>query len=104
MNQQVDPITRFVDDMLSQKKLSPSLPASALEEIRTDLLERVNKAINVALLASLPVKDADKCVELLESGKQEEAMDLIEKKSKNTGEIVTKALVNFRIEYMKEVR
>ncbi len=98
LDQQVE---QLADQMLAQKQVHKGVLTDALEEIRTDLIQQLTTVIGVAMLTAVPEKDADQCAKLMEDGKHEEAMQIIEEKAENLGVIIATALGNFRAEHMK---
>lgn len=92
-----DPLETYVVNLLRVK----GEPETA--EVRTDLLKRVNDAVDQALIEALPIEQLDK----LENATKESRVDdnLVEQLLNETGinseTVIRKALDSFRREYLE---
>ncbi len=89
----------FVDKLIAEKGLE-GLDPEVLDEVRTDLLSRVEDRINASLLANLPPDKLPEFNALLDEGDAEKIQAFTSSSIPNVNEVVAEALMGFRATYL----
>lgn len=92
-------LTTFVDRLLEEKGLS-SMDPMILAELRSDLQGRVEKHVNVALLAALPPQELPEFDRILASGDTAATQEFLQTKIPDAANVVAAALLRFRDTYL----
>lgn len=99
-NPQNTALIQFVDSLIDQKEF-PDLSPEVREEIKRDLLERVDSFITAKLIAALSDDDVASFEQMLNDGKsQEELQQFMQSHVSNPTELVTEALTEFKGVYL----
>lgn len=91
-------IKQYVDLLVAEKKFE--VETEVLEQIKADLVKRLESIINTVILASLPKEKLEEFDVLLEKGAGEEVSKFCEENIPNLQEVVTNELINFRKAYL----
>lgn len=90
----------FIDDLIKEKK-DPSINEKNIAEVRTILLNELNKAINIHLISLLTEKDQKDLEALLDTNPPDDVIDdFFVKRIPNFEEEVAVVLLNFRSAYL----
>jgi DNA-directed RNA polymerase subunit F len=92
-------ITLFVDRLVEEKKFE-SVDPEVLEQIRSDLMERVEDRINATILENMPKEKLEEFSALLDSANPEEVQIFCRNNIANLDEVIAEALVSFRSTYL----
>lgn len=91
-------LERFIDDLMEERGFT-SEPPEVQAQIKTDLLESVERRVNSMILANLPPDDlAD--FEAALDGSEEEVQAFLKKRIPDIDQKVATELLNFRIAYI----
>jgi hypothetical protein len=98
-NQQSLTLETYVDRLLEEKDLEVSSP-EVQEQLKKDLLVRVEDAINTAIITNLPERVLPEMENTLKTGNVETVQKLAAKHIKNLDQVVAEALLRFRRTYI----
>ncbi len=89
----------FVDKIMAEKKL-PVLSVDVKQEMKEDLIERIEKLINAEILINIPPEHLASFESVLESGDSVEIQKFCQKNVPNIQTIVAGALLRARSAYL----
>jgi hypothetical protein len=89
----------FVDQLVEEKKFE-NLDEDVLEQIKTDLLERVEDAINVAILESMPPEKMEEFDQMLDGAEMDEVQKFCQASIPDFENVIAAALMKFRSIYL----
>ena len=92
-----EPIDKYASQLLGEKGIAET------PEIRADLVEQLNDAIDRALFESLTIEQIDELKQADAEGRATDEMlqQMLASARINTTEVANKALVEFREKYLK---
>lgn len=99
MADQSQAISIFVDKLVEEKNFG-NLDPEVLEQIKIDLLGRIEDRINATILANIPAEKLEQFDVLLNSGNTEEIQSFCQNNIKNFDEVIAEALISFRNIYL----
>lgn len=99
MNIENNSISKFVDELIQQKGLT-NLDKETLDQIKSDLVERLENRINAAILAKMPINKLDEFNTLLDLNDEEKTQNFVKENIPNLEELITIELVNFQKLYI----
>lgn len=89
----------FAEKLLEEKKLT-SLDHEIREQLRRDLTDRLEDAVNAALLEKLPPERAPELDTVLNSGSESEAQEFFKTHVPDADEVIASALLRFKQTYL----
>lgn len=96
-----DTIITFVNKLLEERGVSAlGLEAEVLNQMREDLLSRVEDRINATILANLPADKLPELEGLLDQNSLEPVQDFCQKNVANLNELIAQELLMFRSTYL----
>lgn len=91
----------FVDKLLEEKKEFKDLDPETINQIKSDLLGRVENRINATIVSNLPAGKIDEFNKLLESEKSDqEVQTFAEKNIPDLAQLIATELIVFRQTYL----
>jgi hypothetical protein len=88
----------FVDQILFEKN-ADSLSPEVRQEMKNDLLERVERRVNAAVVAALPSEKAEEFEKLVETASGEEIQAYCQKNIPDIEGVIAKELLEFKALY-----
>lgn len=76
------------------------LDTDVQQQVRADLVSRLEDRVNAALLAHLPPEKASELERLLDSGEEKQTQEFISAAVPHADEVVAEALMSFRQTYL----
>lgn len=95
----MDNLEKFVDELVAQKGFNEKDP-EVLEQIKLDLLDRVEDRINAMIMENLPTDKLDEFEKKLDSGSDEEIKAFVTKNIPDIKDRVAFELVSFKSMYL----
>ena len=92
-------ITLFVDRLVEEKKFE-NLDSEVLDQIKTDLSDRVEDRINAAILEHMPPEKLENFNELLDNEDAEKIQAFCQENITDLDNIIASELVTFRGSYL----
>jgi len=86
--------------LLIEEKGFENVDPEIEEQLKADLLKRVEDRINVAIINNLPKEKMEEFNNLLDDAKQDEIQDYCNKNISGLDEIIAKELMSFRSTYL----
>ncbi len=99
MDTKNEPLVQFAEKLLKEKQLD-SVDPDVYEELKKDLLSRVEDHINVALLEQMPGDKLEEFHALLETGNSPEIVEYCQKNVPDFQGVIASTLYNFRNTYL----
>ncbi len=91
----------FVDRLVGEKKFPEELEKEVLDEIKADLLSRVEDRINGVIISNLPEEKLEEFNKMLDSkASDEEVQGFCSKSIPNLAQLIATELVVFRNSYL----
>lgn len=95
----VNDLETFVEKIMAEKKL-PVLAADVKQEMKEDLIERMEKLISAEILVNIPSEHLASFESVLESGDSVEIQNFCQRNVPNIQSIVAGALLRARSAYL----
>ena len=95
----MDNLEKFVGELVAQKGFSEKDP-EILEQIKLDLLDRVEDSINAMIMSNLPPEKLDEFEKKLDTGSDEEIQSFVQKQIPDLKDRVAFELVSFKTMYL----
>ncbi len=93
-------LEQFIDSLIDQKGF-PDLSTEVREEIKQDLLDRIDQFITAKLISALSDEDVQTFEQMLNEGKSEsELQQFLQEHLENTTDLVAEALTEFKGVYL----
>lgn len=92
-------IKLFTDHLVEEKNFK-NLSEEVINQIKSDLLDRIEDRINVAILENMPKDKLDEFNNLLDENDNAKIQAFCQKNISNLEEILAKELMNFRNIYL----
>ena len=89
----------FVDQLVAEKKFE-NLDVSVMDQIKSDLLDRVEDRINAATLEHMPPERLEEFNQILESEDMEKIQAFCQLSIPDFDNVIAKELMNFRNTYL----
>lgn len=89
----------FVDDLIKNKNLG-ALDFEVVQQIKADLLDRIEDRINATILANMPPEKLEYFEKLLDQSTAEEIQAFCQRNIVDLDQILAKELVAFRETYL----
>lgn len=86
--------------LLIEEKGFENVDPEIEEQLKADLLKRVEDRINVAIINNLPKEKMEEFNSLLDDANQDEIQDYCNKNISGLDEIIAKELMSFRLTYL----
>lgn len=96
---QSEALNLFVSRLIEEKKFD-NLDPEIVEQIKNDLLERVEDRINASILGRMPAEKLEDFNELLDKGNTEKIQLFCRENIQDLDDIIAKELMNFRSIYL----
>lgn len=94
-----DALNTFVDHLVSQKGLG-NLAPEVLEQMKRDLVERVEQHVNASVVAALPPEKLEEFDQLLEKESADKIQKFCEQNIPHLQDVVAATLVKFEATYL----
>jgi hypothetical protein len=95
----MDNLDKFVDELVSQKGFAEKDP-EVLEQIKLDLLDRVEDRINAMIMENLPTDKLEEFDSKLDNGSDEDIQNFVKKHIPDFKERAAFELVSFKNMYL----
>ena len=92
-------MNNFVDRLIDEKKFE-NLSAEVIEQIKSDLLDRVEDQIDLAILENLPPEKMDEFNELLDGNDLENIQTFCRNNISDLDNLIAETLMMFRDNYL----
>jgi len=92
-------MSQFVDELMKHKDFS-NLEQYVLDQMKLDIMTRLENRINAAILSNIPADKLEEFDKLLNSGSDEELQNFIKINVKNLEQMLAVELVNFQKLYL----
>ena len=93
-------INNFVENLIKDKGLA-GLEPNILDQMKLDLIERVENRVNAVILENMPPTELEKFEQLLdESATDEQIQSFCREKILNLDSVLSTALLEFRTTYL----
>lgn len=89
----------FADKLLQEKKLE-NISAEVREQMREDLVDRLEERVNLALVQFMPPEKLDEFEQLVSSKNLEDIAKFCAENIPNLEQIIASELLNFRTTYL----
>lgn len=89
----------FVSRLIEEKKFD-NLDPEIVEQIKNDLLERVEDRINASILGHMPAEKLEEFNGLLDKGSAEKIQSFCKENIHDLDDVIAKELMNFRSIYL----
>lgn len=99
MNNETQIMNEFVERLIMEKDFE-NIDSEVREQIRQDLLERVEERINATILENMPTEKLEEFNALLNSANSDEIQSYCQKNISKLDEIIAESLVQFRDTYL----
>lgn len=96
---QSEAINIFIDRLIEEKNFK-NIGPEVLEQIKEDLLDRVEDKINATVLEHMPKENLEEFNRLLDSANPADIQQFCQNNISNLDEIIAKELLNFRNIYL----
>jgi uncharacterized membrane protein YheB (UPF0754 family) len=90
----------YVDKLLEEKKLPEGLEQDVLDQMRKDLMKRVQNRINAAILANLTEDQMEEFNKLLDEDNEENTQKFLEENIADFAEMIATELIVFKQTYL----
>ena len=94
-----DPLDAFIDQILFDKG-ADVLPQEVQDQMKQDLLERVERRINIAMLAAMPPEEVVNFEKILDAGSDTAVQAFVARHVPHADEVIAKELVEFKSLYL----
>ncbi len=92
-------MNKFVEDLMKHNNWS-NLDKEVIDQMKTDLMERLEDRINAAILSKMPEDKLDEFNKLLDSGTDDELQDFIKANISDLENVIATELINFQKLYI----
>lgn len=92
-------MNQFVDELITKKGLT-NLDKEVIEQIKSDLLERLENRLNASILAAMPVEKLEEFEKILDSKNDLEIQDFIKLNVKDLEQVLAVEILNFQKLYL----
>jgi len=99
MEKQLQAINTFIKKLVEEKQIK-NIDEETRAQIESDLYDRIEDRINVAILENLPAEKLDEFNDLLDSGNLEEIQKYCHDNINDFEEMIARELISFRNIYL----
>ncbi len=94
-----DALGSFIEGILFEKG-ADALPQEVQDQMKQDLLERVERRINIAMLAAMPPEEVVNFEKILDAGSDTAVQAFVARHVPHADEVIAKELVEFKSLYL----
>ena len=93
-------LTDYINKLIEEKGFPEGIEADVMEEIRTDLFERVQNTVNLTMIKNLPPEKLEEANNLIDTADDTVVQEFFAQHIPNLDQVLAGALLTFRDTYL----